>query len=144
VQDAVMRFGSDGAVLFTSKSAEKLFGCHRYELSGNGLLDRIHVLDRPAYMTAFSEANHAGTTRRVEVRMRRDDLAEPSRIPVFFWVEVSLTPVLDIDPDDPRHEVVALLRRHRTARARNRNARGAPRRRRCLERQVALPRDHRP
>ncbi len=37
VQDAVMRFSSDGAVLFTSKSAEKLFGCHRYELSGSGL-----------------------------------------------------------------------------------------------------------
>jgi len=110
VQDAVMRFGSDGAVLFTSKSAEKLFGCHRYELSGSGLIDRIHVLDRPAYMTAFSEANHAGTTRRVEVRMRRDNLEEPSRIPVFFWVEVSLTPVLDVEPDDPRHEVVALLR----------------------------------
>ncbi len=40
VQDAVLRFASDGAVLFTSKSAEKLFGCHRYEL------DR-HRPDRP-------------------------------------------------------------------------------------------------
>src|SRR3569623_367386 len=110
VQDAELRFGSDGAVLFTCKSAEKLFGCHRYELSVSGLFVRIHVLDRPAYMTAFSEANHAGTTRRVEVRMRRDNLEEPSRIPVFFWVEVSLTPVLDVEPDDPRHEVVALLR----------------------------------
>jgi cell cycle sensor histidine kinase DivJ len=47
VQDAVMRFASDGSVLFTSKSAEKLFGCQRYELSGSGMIDRIHVLDRP-------------------------------------------------------------------------------------------------
>ncbi|MEO8758083.1 MAG: PAS domain-containing sensor histidine kinase [Devosia sp.] len=110
VQDAVMRFGSDGSVLFTSKSAEKLFGCHRYELAGTGLLDRIHVLDRPIYMTAFSEANHAGGGRIVEVRMRRDDPAAPARIPQFVWVEVSLTPVLDAEVKDPRHEVVALLR----------------------------------
>ena len=117
VQDAVMRFGSDGAVLFTSKSAEKLFGCYRYELSGSGLIDRIHVLDRPAYMTAFSEANHDGKSRTVEVRMRRDDPTEPARVPQFAWVEVALTPIVDTSINEPRNEVVALLRdvseRHR-------------------------------
>ncbi|MGN6488045.1 MAG: PAS domain S-box protein, partial [Devosia sp.] len=41
VQDAVMRFGSDGSVLFVSRSAEKLFGCRRFELTGSGLVDRI-------------------------------------------------------------------------------------------------------
>jgi len=110
VQDAVMRFGVDGSVLFTSKSAERLFGCHRYELSGAGLVDRIHVLDRPAYMTAFSEANHEAAHRTVEVRMRKDDPAEPARIPQFIWVEVGLTPVVDEELREPRHEVVALLR----------------------------------
>jgi two-component system, cell cycle sensor histidine kinase DivJ len=110
VQDAVMRFGSDGSVLFTSKSAEKLFGCHRYELSGSGLIDRIHVLDRPVYMKAFSDANHDSSTRTVEVRMRREDLDEPTRVPEFVWVEVALTPVVDSEQIEPRHEVVALLR----------------------------------
>jgi cell cycle sensor histidine kinase DivJ len=117
VQDAVMRFASDGSVIFTSKSAEKLFGCQRYELSGSGLIDRIHVLDRPAYMTAFADANHDGKARTVEVRMRRDDPAEPSRIPQFAWVEVALTPVVDSESREARNEVVALLRdvseRHR-------------------------------
>jgi two-component system, cell cycle sensor histidine kinase DivJ len=117
VQDAVMRFAIDGSVIFTSKSAEKLFGCQRYELSGSGLIDRIHVLDRPAYMTAFSEANHAAASRTVEVRMRRDDPTQPARIPEFAWVEVSLTPVIDTETKEPRNEVVALLRdvteRHR-------------------------------
>ncbi len=108
VQDAVMRFGSDGAVLFTSKSAEKLFGCHRYELSGSGMIDRIHVLDRPAYMTAFSEANHDGKARNVEVRMRRDDPS--AKVPQFVWVEVGLTPIIDDEAGEARHEVVALLR----------------------------------
>ncbi len=117
VQDAVMRFAIDGSVIFTSKSAEKLFGCQRYELSGSGLVERIHVLDRPAYMTAFSEANHTAASRTVEVRMRRDDPSQPARIPEFAWVEVSLTPVIDTETKEPRNEVVALLRdvteRHR-------------------------------
>ncbi|RYE11208.1 MAG: PAS domain-containing sensor histidine kinase [Hyphomicrobiales bacterium] len=126
VQDAVMRFGSDGQVVFTSKSAEKLFGCQRYELSGSGLIERIHVLDRPAYMTAFSEANHDGKSRTVEIRMRRDDPTEPARVPQFVWVEISLTPVVDTEIHEPRNEVVALLRdvteRHRQD-AEMRNAR---------------------
>lgn len=110
VQDAVMRFSADGSVLFTSRSAERLFGCQRYELGGSGVLERVHVLDRPAYMTAFADANRDGRTRMVEVRMRRDDPAEPSRIPQFIWVEISMTPVIDPQLSEDRHEVVALLR----------------------------------
>jgi cell cycle sensor histidine kinase DivJ len=111
VQDAVMRFSTDGSVLFTSKSAEKLFGCQRYELSGSGMIDRIHVLDRPTYMTAFAEANQDGKNRSIEVRMRKDSPDEPARIPQFIWVEVGLTPVIDdTQQGEKRHEVVALLR----------------------------------
>jgi len=108
VQDAVMRFGPDGSVLFVSRSAEKLFGCRRFELTGAGLIDRIHVMDRPAYMTAFAEANGDGETRRVEIRMRHDD-PESGSAPRFIWVEASLSPVVDT-VGEPRHEVVVLLR----------------------------------
>jgi len=110
VQDSVLRFSADGTVIFTAKSAEKLFGCRRWELSGNGLIDRIHVLDRPAYMTSFAESNRDGKTRRVEVRMRRDHPDEPARVPEFFWVEIALTPIIDAEADAERHEVVAVLR----------------------------------
>ena len=110
VQDAVMRFTGDGTVLFTSRSAENLFGCHRYELSGSGLIDRIHVLDRPTYMKSFSDASHDGKSRTIEVRMRRDEPAEPARVPQFIWIEIALTPVVDGEADAQRHEVVALLR----------------------------------
>jgi cell cycle sensor histidine kinase DivJ len=108
VQDAVLRFSSDGTMLFISRSAEKLFGCQRYEIAGSGLLDRIHVLDRPGYLTAFAAANRDGLARRVEVRMRRDD--PTSRAPSFVWVEAGLSPVVDPDTPSERHEVVALLR----------------------------------
>lgn len=110
VQDAVMRFGSDGVVLFTSNSASKLFGCQRYELSGSGLLDRVHVLDRPAYMTAFAEANQDGKSRMVEVRMRKDNPEDGSSVPQFIWVEVALSPIVDTEAKESRSEVVALLR----------------------------------
>ncbi len=110
VQDAVMRFAADGTLLFASRSSETLLGCHRYELSGGGLVERIHVLDRPAYMTAFSEANQDGQTRRVEIRMRRDDREQPSVAPQFVWVEASLSPVFDNSGTDGRNEVVALFR----------------------------------
>lgn len=110
VQDAVMRFSPDGTVLFTSRSAEKLFGCRRFELSGSGLVDRIHVLDRPAYLTAFAEANEDGRTRRVEIRMRRDEAGASAAAPRYIWIEVALSPVVDEDARSERNEVVVLLR----------------------------------
>lgn len=110
VQDAVMRFAPDGTLLFASRSSETLLGCHRYELSGGGLVERIHVLDRPAYMTAFAQANQDGQIRRVEIRMRRDDRTNPSVAPQFVWVEASLSPVIDNSATDGRNEVVALFR----------------------------------
>src|SRR6185312_17515797 len=70
VQDAVMRFSAEGDLLFSSRSSETLLGCKRYELSGAGLLERIHVLDRPAYMSALADANRGAASRTVEVRMR--------------------------------------------------------------------------
>src|SRR5690606_3068476 len=72
VQDAVVRFGIDGTVLFTSHSVERLLGCRRFEVTAASLVDRVHILDRPAYMTAFSDASMGGKARRLEVRMRRD------------------------------------------------------------------------
>jgi cell cycle sensor histidine kinase DivJ len=110
VQDAVMRFSSDGTLLFTSRSSEKLFGCRRFELTGNGLVERIHLQDRPAYMTAFSQANADGRTRRVEIRMRRDTPDSSALAPTYVWVEASLSPVLDVEQPTERNEVVVLFR----------------------------------
>lgn len=108
VQDAVLRFSAEGKVLFVSQSSESLFGCRRYDLDGSGLIDRIHVLDRPRYMTAFADANRGAKSRTVEMRMRRDQ--EGDRTPSFFWVEVSLSPVIDPETPAERHEVLALFR----------------------------------
>jgi cell cycle sensor histidine kinase DivJ len=110
VQDAVLRFSSEGGVLFSSRSSEKLFGCKRYELQGAGITDRMHVLDRPAYLTAFADANRGGRSRTIEVRMRRDDEAGTAVAPHFIWVEVALSPVVEESAPEGPHEVVALFR----------------------------------
>jgi len=110
VQDAFIRFSSDGEVLLASRSSEALFGCRRFELSGSGLGERMHVMDRPAYLTAFADANQGGETRLIEVRMRQDDPHAATSIPRFIWVEVSLSPVMDPETAGLRHEVVALFR----------------------------------
>ncbi len=81
VQDAVMRFSPDGTVLFTSRSAEKLFGCRRFELRGRGWSIASMCWTAPPIMTAFAEANEDGRTRRVEIRMRRDEAGASAAAP---------------------------------------------------------------
>lgn len=110
VQDAVLRFAGDGSLLFASRSSEKLFGCQRYELAGNGFVERLHILDRPTYLTAFAETNVDGKARTIEVRMRRDQADMPATLAQFIWVEIALSPVIDDSLPGERHEVVALLR----------------------------------
>jgi len=109
VQDAVLRFSFDGELLFASRTSEELFGCKRYELAGNGLVERIHVLDRPAYLTAFADVNHGGRARMVEIRMRHDEHGE-ARAAKFRWVEAALSPVIEGGATAGRYEVVVLLR----------------------------------
>ena len=110
VQDAVLRFSTTGELLFSSRSTEKLLGCKRYELGGDGLIERVHVLDRPAYLTALSEANLGGQPRSIEVRMRYDGPNARSGPPQFVWVEIALSPVIDGALSDGRFEIVALFR----------------------------------
>ncbi|WDR06420.1 PAS domain-containing sensor histidine kinase [Devosia rhodophyticola] len=110
VQDAVFRYSSSGELLFLSRSSEKLFGCPRYELTGTGLGQRIHVADRPTYLTAFADANQAGIQRTIEVRMRQDDPHANTAVPQFIWVEINFSPVDETRTSGSRFEVVGLLR----------------------------------
>jgi cell cycle sensor histidine kinase DivJ len=60
----ITRHGRDGAVLFVSPAAEALFGSRIAELHGHGLFDRVHVADRPAYLTALGDAAALGKAVR--------------------------------------------------------------------------------
>ena len=90
--DVITRHGRNGAVLFVSPAAEPLFGVRGSELAGHGLFDRVHVADRPAYLTALADAAALGEDRSVEFRIRRGgDADAPSGH--FAWIEMRCRPL---------------------------------------------------
>jgi cell cycle sensor histidine kinase DivJ len=109
--DVITRHARNGAVLFASPAAEPLFGARVHDLMSHGLFDRVHVADRPAYLTALADAAALGETRSVEFRIRRGGEAD-GQGGQFVWVEMRCQP-LDragkIVSADER-EVVAVLR----------------------------------
>jgi len=114
ITDVITRYGRDGAVLFVSPAAEALFGARIAELHGHGLFDRVHVADRPAYLTALGDAAALGETSSVEFRVRRESVDANGRPETqFVWIEMRCRPfeqaAADGDLQD-RREVVAVLR----------------------------------
>ena len=59
MSDVISRHRRNGAVQFISPAAETMLGVPVSRLLGHGLFDRVHVADRPAYLTALSDAAHA-------------------------------------------------------------------------------------
>src|SRR5258708_21714160 len=72
MSDVISRHRRNGAVQFISPAAETMLGTQVTRLLGHGLFDRVHVADRPAYLTALSDAARSGEARSVEFRLRRD------------------------------------------------------------------------
>lgn len=92
--DVIMRHGRDGDVLFVSPAAETLLGVPVSALYGHGLFDRVHVADRPAYLTALGDAAALAESRTVEFRVRRDGADAADRtVAQFVWVEMCCRPL---------------------------------------------------
>lgn len=110
VTDVVTRHNRNGSVLFASPAAETLFGIPVDRLAGHGLFERVHVLDRPAYLTALTDAAALGKDGSVEFRIRRGgDIGAPGG--GFTWVEMRCRPLdLASSGDVSKREVVAVLR----------------------------------
>ena len=109
MSDVISRHRRNGAVQFISPAAETMLGTQVARLLGHGLFDRVHVADRPAYLTALSDAARGGETGSVEFRLRRD-VARGGMD--FIWVEMRCRP-LDAAPATavtPEAEVVAVMR----------------------------------
>jgi cell cycle sensor histidine kinase DivJ len=108
--DVIKRHGCDGAVLFVSPAAEQLFGCGVSDLEGQGLFGRVHVADRPAYLTALGDAAALSENRSVEFRVRLERFGADRRPAAqFVWIEMRCRPLEQAGAPD-RREVVAVLR----------------------------------
>jgi cell cycle sensor histidine kinase DivJ len=112
--DVITRHGRDGAVLFVSPAADTMFGPPGGTLLGHGLFERVHVADRPAYLTAIGDAAALAESRSVEFRVRRDATDASGRFaPQFVWVEMLCRPLEQPHATaggGPVREVVAVLR----------------------------------
>jgi cell cycle sensor histidine kinase DivJ len=109
MSDVISRHRRNGAVQFISPAAEALLGTPVSRLLGHGLFDRVHVADRPAYLTALSDAARGGEARSVEFRLRRD--APRARGAAdFIWVEMRCRPLEQPPAATTDCEVVAVMR----------------------------------
>jgi len=93
LSDVISCHRRNGAVKFISPSAETMLGTPAAHLLEHGLFDRVHVADRPAYLTALSEAAQGGEARSVEFRLKRDAAHGSNRGVDFIWVEMRCRPL---------------------------------------------------
>jgi cell cycle sensor histidine kinase DivJ len=116
MSDVISRHRRNGAVQFISPAAETMLGIPVTRLLGHGLFDRVHVADRPAYLTALSDAARGGEAGSVEFRLRRDqppgsERNQGSQVD-FIWVEMRCRPLEQASQAamPPEAEVVAVMR----------------------------------
>jgi cell cycle sensor histidine kinase DivJ len=111
VTDVITRHGDGGRVLLASTNAYAVLGIAAGELQGLGLFDRVHIGDRPAFLTALSNASARGLAGSVEFRFRQPKLGDEAGR--FAWIEMQCKP-LDLpgrpSGDAAGREVVAVMR----------------------------------
>ena len=98
--DVVIRHGRNGSVLSAPRAAESIVGVQASELLGNGLFDRVHVADRPAYLAALADAASLNEERSLELRIR-------CGAGQFRWVDMRCLPR---ESGAGEREVIAVLR----------------------------------
>jgi cell cycle sensor histidine kinase DivJ len=115
MSDVICEHRANGAVQFISPAAETLLGVPASTLMGHGLFDLVHVTDRPAYLTALSDAARGQVARSVEFRVKREHRLEGVRDPrvSFVWIEMRCRPLREEGSAPSRghaSEVVTVLR----------------------------------
>ena len=105
--DLITRHDARGRVMFASPAAQQLFGEPAQKIAGDGLFERVHVADRPAYMTALSRALANNEPMAVEFRVRR---ASPAESPRYVWVEMRCRPIAPAGEGGDRPGIVAVTR----------------------------------
>ncbi|MEC9368564.1 MAG: PAS domain-containing sensor histidine kinase [Pseudomonadota bacterium] len=110
--DMITRHDAAGRVLFASHAGEQFFGEDARSLSGSGLFERIHVGDRPGYLTALDRCLHSGQQVDIEFRARTgQSSAAETKSPHFRWFEMRCKPLnFGAEKADGNAEFVAVTR----------------------------------
>ncbi|WP_229729213.1 sensor histidine kinase [Agaricicola taiwanensis] len=107
MHDLITRHTRSGNVTFASPAATRITGAEPAALMGQGLFDRVHIADRPSYLTALSTTATTGTETSVRFRLRRDSPAA-GLTPDWCWVEMRCALIEDdtlIEDEGGRHVV---------------------------------------
>ncbi len=94
--DMITRHNARGHVLFASNASEQILGEPASVLMGSGLFERIHVADRPAYLTAFGRCLDLNAPVSVEFRVKKRGVLngpEEEGDGEFCWAEMRCRPV---------------------------------------------------
>lgn len=112
ISDVISRHSRNGSIQFISPAAEGLLGTAAALLLDHGLFDRVHVADRPAYLTALSEAARSGEERSVEFRIRRDVMRghDQRGSSEFIWIEMRCRSIETSASVSSGTEVVSVMR----------------------------------
>ena len=104
IGDMVTGHGRNGDVLFASPAVERILNIMPGDAYGDGFFKRVHVADRPAYLTALSEAIALRKPSSIEFRVRiEDSLGAPS----YLWLEMRCRPI-DAQPAQTMGDVTVV------------------------------------
>ena len=106
--DMITRHDEKGRVVFASLAAQQLLREPVQKVLGDGLFERVHVADRPAYLTALSRCQANNEAMAVEFRVRQAGGGDSAR---YAWVEMRCRPLRPTeDAKRDRAGIVAITR----------------------------------
>ncbi|KPF71520.1 hypothetical protein IP69_06225 [Bosea sp. AAP35] len=88
VGDLVTWHDANGAVVFANRAARSLTGAEPHDLHGRGLLNRVHVADRPLFLKALSDAAHGAGAVTACFRTVFVPEGDQEQRPVSLWLEL--------------------------------------------------------
>ncbi|MCU4178975.1 PAS domain-containing sensor histidine kinase [Bosea sp. BH3] len=88
VGDLVTWHDANGAVVFANAAARTLAGAEPRDLLGRGLLDRVHIADRPLFLKALNDAAHGEGAATACFRTLFVPQDGEARLPVSLWLEM--------------------------------------------------------
>ena len=90
IGDVVTGHAGNGDVLFASPAIERVLELSPAQALGDGFFKRVHVADRPAYLTALSEAIALRQASSIEFRVKVD---RPDGGNHHLWLEMRCRPI---------------------------------------------------
>ena len=101
--DLITQHDSSGEIVFASPAAKTLLGVAPFEVCNDGLFDRVHIADRPAYLKLLSDVVARGLPLKAEFRLRTSVLqggndginSSAGSDNGFSWMEMRCRPIWD-------------------------------------------------